>query len=149
MTDREILRRLLWAVSYRTEAALEGASDGFESFVAAEGARTPEEILRHITGLIRWTHDVLGQPQPDPGAAGPEASPLERFRYVVRHLDDTLARADLEGANVTLAVQGPLSDSLAHAGQIALLRRVAGEPMAPHNYARADMRLDRTASEAP
>ena len=149
MSEREILRRMLWSVSYRTEAALKGASEGFASFAAAEGARTPGEILGHITHLLLWTCEVVGQQRPASDAAGADASPLERFRFAVRHLDGILAHADLAGANLEMAVQGPLADSLAHAGQIALLRRVAGEAMEPHNYARADMRLDRPVSEAP
>ena len=31
-------------------------------------------------------------------------------------------------------LQGPFSDAMTHAGQLALLRRLAGDPVAPENF---------------
>jgi hypothetical protein len=34
-------------------------------------------------------------------------------------------------------LQGPLSDAMTHAGQLAMLRRLHGSPVPPENFARA------------
>ena len=39
--------------------------------------------------------------------------------------------------------QGPIADSLAHVGQIAMLRRLAGAPIKAENYAAADIERGR------
>jgi hypothetical protein len=40
-------------------------------------------------------------------------------------------------------LQGPLSDAMTHAGQLAMLRRLAGAPVAPENFVIADIRPER------
>ena len=40
-------------------------------------------------------------------------------------------------------LQGPLSDAMTHVGQLALLRRVAGDPIPGENFYRADVRAGR------
>ena len=36
-------------------------------------------------------------------------------------------------------LQGPLADAMTHAGQLAVLRRLAGEPVPPENFVFADV----------
>ncbi len=36
-------------------------------------------------------------------------------------------------------LQGPFSDAMTHAGQLALLRRLVGAPVAPENFVAADI----------
>ncbi len=40
-------------------------------------------------------------------------------------------------------LQGPFSDAMTHAGQLALLRRLAGAPVPPENFIVADIKADR------
>jgi len=40
-------------------------------------------------------------------------------------------------------VQGPFSDAMTHAGQLAMLRRLAGAPVAPENFILAEISPDR------
>ena len=50
-------------------------------------------------------------------------------------LRDRLAAHPLPaGTTPERLVQGPLSDALTHAGQLALLRRLAGAPIPPENF---------------
>ena len=46
-------------------------------------------------------------------------------------------------------LQGPFADAMTHAGQLALLRRLAGAPVAPENFIVADIRADRLGPEQP
>lgn len=39
-------------------------------------------------------------------------------------------------------LQGPLSDAMTHAGQLAMLRRLAGIAIPPENFFSADMTAD-------
>jgi hypothetical protein len=43
--------------------------------------------------------------------------------------------------------QGPIADALTHVGQIAMLRRLAGEPIKGENYSRAKIEAGRVGSE--
>jgi hypothetical protein len=40
---------------------------------------------------------------------------------------------------VNQLIQGPLADALTHVGQLAMLRGMAGAPVRPESYARAEI----------
>jgi len=44
-------------------------------------------------------------------------------------------------------IQGPLADALTHVGQLAMLRGMAGAPIRPESYARADIVVGRISLE--
>ena len=44
-------------------------------------------------------------------------------------------------------IQGPLADALTHVGQLAMLRGMAGAPVRPESYARADIVIGRVGME--
>ena len=45
----------------------------------------------------------------------------------------------LQGTSPERLLQGPFSDAMTHAGQLALLRRLAKSPVAPENFVFADI----------
>ncbi len=49
----------------------------------------------------------------------------------------------LEGMTEERLLQGPFSDAMTHAGQLALLRRLAGAPVPPENFIVAEIEPDR------
>src|SRR6185503_14650582 len=49
----------------------------------------------------------------------------------------------LEGMSAERLLQGPFSDAMTHAGQLAMLRRLAGSPVAPEDFSRAEIRSER------
>lgn len=149
MDERAIVRRCVAAISYRCEAALSGASDGFWQFEAGQGVRTPQALVHHVASLLFWTCELMGAERGDPGGGDDAAAEHRRLRLAVGRLDRVVQGADLTSADVGTAMQGPLADALTHVGQLALLRRLAGETMARHNYSQVDMRLDAAAPEAP
>jgi hypothetical protein len=53
--DRELLLHFLGAIAYRTQKALRDAPPTFPEFVPGHQARTPVEILRHMTSLMGYT----------------------------------------------------------------------------------------------
>ncbi|MGB9180189.1 MAG: hypothetical protein WCB68_13235, partial [Pyrinomonadaceae bacterium] len=52
---RELLSHFLAALAYRTQKALRGAPVEFGSFRAAEGVRTPAELVRHMTSVLGYS----------------------------------------------------------------------------------------------
>jgi hypothetical protein len=44
-------------------------------------------------------------------------------------------------------LQGPFSDAMTHAGQLAMLRRLAGVPVPPENFIVADIEPERLGIE--
>jgi hypothetical protein len=46
-------------------------------------------------------------------------------------------------------LQGPFSDAMTHAGQLALLRRLAGAPVPPENFIVAEIEPDRLGKDQP
>jgi len=55
----------------------------------------------------------------------------------------------LQGTSAERLLQGPLSDAMTHAGQLAMLRRLAGTPVPPENFIVADIAPDRLGVNQP
>jgi hypothetical protein len=131
---RAMLRHFLAALAYRTQKALRGAPASFPSFRAAPRVRTPQELVRHMNGVLGYarTFFVGGEWRP---AALAYPAEIRRFHEILedlrRHLD---SGAPLRGVTEEQVLQGPLADAMTHAGQLALLRRLAGSPVAPENF---------------
>jgi hypothetical protein len=138
--SRELLRHFLAALAYRTQKALRGAPAAFGDFRAGTHVRTPHELLWHMTGVIGYARTML---------RGGEFAPprLATFAEEVGRFHDTLAALHRDLGDPALEprisdrqfLQGPLSDAMTHAGQLAMLRRLAGSPVASENFIFADI----------
>src|SRR5258707_2613173 len=147
-TKREMLRHTVATLAYRGTKAVRGASDSFASFKASETTRTPAQILAHVGDLLDWALSI---------AKGSEtwnnAEPLawdrevDRFHVALKRFDDYLASEAELDATCERLFQGPIADALTHIGQIAMLRRIAGEPMKGENYSRAKIEAGRVGAE--
>lgn len=132
---RAMLRHFLAAIAYRTQKALRGAPEGFSMFRPAHGVRTPHEIVWHMTNVLGYARTLFT------GGAWRPAM-LESFEDEVLRLHEMLEslRRHLDGGdslrNTTpeKLLQGPLSDTMTHVGQLAILRRLAGSPVPPENF---------------
>ncbi|AFZ69563.1 hypothetical protein [Deinococcus peraridilitoris] len=139
---QQLLRHQLASLAYRTNKALHGAPAGFEAFELGYGVRTPHALLRHMTGLLSYTIRLLEEQPDSPLDDQPWAQECQRFTSVLATLDQVLQqRTNLALGEAQLLLQGPLSDAMAHAGQLALLRRAAGAPISPENFTRADIHV--------
>ena len=142
---RKLLNHFLAALAYRTQKALRNAPADFGSFRATEGVRTPAELLRHMTSVLGYarTHFVGGRYWPEPLETLDEE--IERFHEMLGLLAQHLRNGDpfLEGMSEERLLQGPFSDAMTHAGQLALLRRLAGAPVPPENFIVAEIGAER------
>lgn len=132
---RQLLQHFLAAIAYRTQKSLRGAPADFGEFRAGGHVRTPHELVWHMTGVIGYSRTML---------RGGEFAPprLPTFAAEVARLHETLALLRDDFADGTLMasisdeqfLHGPLADTMTHVGQLALLRRMSGSPVASENF---------------
>lgn len=146
---RELLNHFLAALAYRTQKALREAPEDFGAFRIGEGVRTPAELVRHMASVLGYarTFFVGGHYWPEP--LGSFAEEIERFHEMLGLLAQHLRNGDalLDGMTEERLLQGPFSDAMTHAGQLALLRRLAGAPVPPENFIVAEIREERLGSD--
>ena len=133
--SRRLLQHLLAALAYRTQKALRGAPESFAEFRASETSRTPFELVWHMTGVIGYARTFLHGGDFEPPRMATFADEVTRFHETVAALS-----ADFGDASLTARIsdeqflQGPLADAMTHAGQLAMLRRLHGEPVPSENF---------------
>ena len=148
--ERTALRHVLATLAYRTVRATENLPPAFAHFSAHPGSRTPVAILAHMGDLFDWAlsmasgHEQWG-----------EAAPLEweeervRFHNGIRAFDAYIAGPAAVACPLTRLLQGPLADAMTHAGQLAMLRHMFGQPMKGENYFVADIAIGRIGMDQP
>ena len=128
--------------------AVRGADESFASFKASETTRTPAQILAHTGDLLDWALSIAKGNETwnnsEPLAWNKE---IDRFHAALKLLDDHLASDSNLSASCERIFQGPIADALTHVGQIAMLRRIAGEPMKGENYSRAKIEPGRVGAD--
>ena len=141
---RELLRHAVATLAYRGGKAVRGAPAEFADYRCGEKTRTPGEILAHIGDLLDWALALAkGQEKWHNSPPLPWDQEVQRFFAALERFDAYLAsEAPLECSAEKL-FQGPVADALTHAGQIAMLRRVAGSPVRGENYQRAEISAGR------
>ncbi len=138
--DRELLRHTVATVAYRAAKALRGTPPAFGDFRAAQGSRSPAQILAHMGDLFDWALSVAqGRETWRDSAPLPWDEEQSRFFAAVGRLDAFLATETPLAAPATRLFQGPIADALTHVGQLTLLRRLAGTPVRGENYFRAEI----------
>jgi hypothetical protein len=149
-TKREMLRHTVATLAYRGAKAVRGASDGFAAFGSPETTRTPAKILAHIGDLLDWGLSIAeGKEAWNDSEPLPWDQEVARFHRALRSFDDCLASdAELSGTCERL-FQGPVADALTHVGQIAMLRRMAEEPIKGENYSGAKIEAGRVGADQP
>ena len=137
-TKREMLRHTVATLAYRGAKAVRGAPDSFAAFKASGTTRTPAEILAHIGDLLDWGLSIAkGNETWNNAEPLPWNQEINRFHAALAAFDEYLASDAELSAGCERIFQGPIADALTHVGQIAMLRRLAGEPMKGENYSRA------------
>jgi hypothetical protein len=141
---RIMLRHLVATLAYRAAKVLREPPADFGAFHLGPAARRPAQIVAHMADLMSWGV-TLAHGEHVWKAEGSDDWDAEVGRFFDRlgALDRALENVDLpEGAEEKL-IQGPLADALTHVGQLAMLRGVAGAPVRPESYARADVVVGR------
>jgi hypothetical protein len=143
--DRELLLHFLAAIAYRTQKAVREAPSSYPEFAAGLGARTPVQIIRHMTSLMGYAETLFrGGAYPFvPEALPTFAEEVARFHEMLGRVGELLqSPAMLRGISTEQLLQGPLADAMTHVGQLALLRRLSDSPVRGENFVFAHVRAD-------
>jgi hypothetical protein len=142
------IRHTLATLAYRLGKVLRDTPAEFRDFQGAASTRTPGQILAHIGDLLEWAlAKIEGRKEWRDSPPLPWEQEITRFFAALEALDQRIAAQGLGPVSAEKLFQGPIADALAHTGQIALLRRMAGIPVRPENYLAAEMAAGRVGPE--
>jgi hypothetical protein len=137
------VRHLAATLAYRASKVLQDPPAGFGATAFGASTRRPVQIVAHLADLMAWAVTLArGEYVWHAGGSDDWDAEVERFFAKLEALDHELAAAAFDGALDTL-IQGPLADALTHVGQLAMLRGIAGHPIRPESYARAEIVVGR------
>jgi len=151
-TARTLLRDLVATLAYRAAKVLRDAPPEFGGMAFGSSTRKPVLIVAHMADLMEWGHRLAhGEYSWKAGGGHDWDTEVARFLDGLSALDRALASdQSLSGPvenPVEKMIQGPLADALTHVGQLAMLRGMAGMPIQPESYARADIVVGRVGLE--
>lgn len=137
---RAMIRHFLAALAYRTQKALRYAPEDFASFSAGKSVRTPHQLVYHMNSVLGYAGTFfLGGSYRVPQLPDFTAE-VKRFHETLSDLSRLVdAETDWRSITPEQLLQGPLSDAMTHAGQLAMLRRLAGHPVPPENFVFAEV----------
>ena len=148
-SKREMLRHFLAALAYRTQKALRKAPVGFGEFRVAPDVRSPRELVKHMTSVLGYalTFFIGGEYRPPSLPTLDEE--VERFHRILESLSSHFSTGEFSNMSPERLLQGPLSDAMSHAGQLAMLRRLFDAPVPPENFIMADIQTDNVSAGQP
>lgn len=142
-----VLRHLTATLAYRAAKVLRDVPPDFGGRTAGSATRQPVRIVAHMADLMAWAITLaqggyLWKPE---GGSDWEVEVTRFFDGLVA-LDRALA-AGVPAGSAEKLIQGPLADAFTHVGQLAMLRGMAGSPVRPESYARAEIVAGRVGRE--
>ena len=145
---RQLLRHTVASLAYRAARAIEGASDEFAIFAGC--GRQPIQILAHMGDLFDWAlSSVQGSERWHNSTPLPWPAEKQRFFAALQAFDNYLASVEPLHAAAEPLFQGPIADALTHVGQLAMLRRLAGDPAWSENYYVAKISIGQVSDDQP
>ena len=150
MDHRDVMRRMLATLAFRTRYAFHHAPEGFEDFEAGMDVRTPHQILAHMNNCVSGFNDFLNRREYAPLEETSFMETMEVFHQKLTELDKTLQDGELPDDEAVLkAFQGPLCDAMTHIGQIMMLRRLMGSAIPGTAYYLCDIKTGRVGPNQP
>jgi hypothetical protein len=133
--SRRLLQHFLAALAYRTQKALRDAPPAFADFRAGPTSRTPYELLWHMTGLIGYARTMFHGGDFAPPRLADLSEEVARFHELLAALSGDFGDSSLTARiRDEQFLQGPLADAMTHAGQLAFMRRLYGDPVPSENF---------------
>ena len=137
---RKVLRHLTATLAYRAAKVMREVPEGFASLSVGTATRRPVEIVAHLADLMAWgVHLARGEHTWNAGGSNDWEVEVQRFFDGLSSLDRELIAQEITETAMHKLIQGPLADALTHVGQLAMLRGLAGAPIRPESYARAEI----------
>lgn len=103
-----------------------------------------------MSGVISYAIGLLSMPRAVLADCATYKGEVDRFFALLYELGDLIrGKMDLPDALAERLLQGPLADAMAHAGQLALLRRLSGSPIPPEDFFAAAIDAARLGLDQP
>lgn len=148
METTQTLRHVVATLAYRAAKVLRDVPDGFDTASFGPTTRHPVQIVAHMADLMAWGVTIArGQYKWTAGGSDDWPTEVGRFFDELAALDAQLASSTPPDASIEQLIQGPLADTFTHVGQLSLLRGMAGAPVRPESYARAEIVTGRVGRE--
>lgn len=143
-----VLRHLIATLAYRAAKVLRDAPPGFDATTFGSPTRRPVQIVAHMADLMAWAITLARGDYVWKAEGGSDWNvEVQRFFTGLETLDRGLAVNPPLADSAQKLIQGPLADALTHVGQLAMLRGMAGHPVRPESYARAEIVTGRVGLE--
>jgi len=144
---RAVLRHLVATLAYRAAKVLRDVPPDFATRSFGDTTRVPVLVVAHMGDLMAWGVSIarggyLWKPEGGSDWNVEVARFFDHLATLDRELD-----SDAFSGSIEKLIQGPLADALWHVGQLAMLRGMAGVPVRPESYARADIVAGRVGPE--
>ena len=137
---RAALRQMAATLAYRAAKVLRDAPGTFSAATFGDATRRPVRIVAHMADLMAWGVSIARGGSTWTAAGGDDwQTEVSRFFDGLAALDRELAGDGPFAGPVDQLIQGALADALTHVGQLAMLRGMAGAPVRPASYARAEI----------
>lgn len=139
ITAAHVISRILASIGFRFYWATDALTEETYVFRPDQDARSIEETIDHIWDLLHWLYQALDSPSTaKPSGARPLREATLDLILVLEEAfsqmkQEKLATLQLLKEPFWPVLNGPLSDVLTHIGQIAMMRRLAGSPVAMSN----------------
>ena len=147
---RAMLLHFLAALAYRTQKALHEAPPDFADFSAGNRVRSPRELVHHMTNVMGWAHATLRGESYLAEASETFQDEIARFHAMLNDLSGAIHTVKaMSQTTAERLLQGPFSDAMTHAGQLAMLRRLFGSPVPPENFFEADVDPSNLGADQP
>ena len=138
--SRAIVRHLVATLAYRAAKVLRDVPPDFASQSFGEHTRQPMRIMAHMADLMAWgVRFASGEPVWKAEGGNDWEREVQRFFDGLAALDRELVPERPFRGSLEKLIQGPLPDALTHVGQLAMLRGMAGLPVRPESYPRAEI----------
>ena len=143
-----LLRHFLATIAYRSRLSIRDAPEGYDALRLAEGGMTALELVNHMTNVLGYTRAEITHEERLRYDLCDWHGEVARFYEILGELDRAFAEGVelAEGGELRL-LQGPLTDTCTHIGQLAALRRLAGKPVPGENYIKADIQIGRVGTD--
>jgi hypothetical protein len=147
---RVVLRQLAATLAYRAAKVLRDVPEGFGNQSFGSATRQPVRIVAHMADLMAWGVSLAAGGKEWKAEGGDDWTiEVDRFFNGLAALDASIATEGPFAGSIDKLIQGPLADGLTHVGQLAMLRGMAGAPVRPESYARANIVAGRVGNDQP
>ncbi len=130
--NKELIQ-LIEIICYRLNKGINGATAAYYELKVHAESRSPTEILSHVVDVSNYGLHMLDLPKSLKNEAHLVQQVMDNFELMKSHVSKT--KVDMETSKKL--IYGPLSDTLTHIGQLALLRRLDGTPIPHENFTKA------------